>query len=226
MTKKLVLVFGCLALLTSLATIAQADAITFTYMHGKGTPAVHVDTTGVSLVNAQQFLVTDTTTDVSMPLVGFVQVSTGSATSYTAAMGLLAATFAPGTGLNVQVDAPACVGGSLPGICLQGTANGGSYAATRGGTGSFESLFKVTYVSPFVTSLFGLPNTWQSVGSDSFTTSDNVFVDRGSTDTARLGSGQVTFQTPVGSGVPEPGTLALMGSGILGMAGLIRRRKS
>jgi len=223
MNKKLILALGCLALLTSLATIAQADAITFTYINGKGTSPVQVDTTGVSLVNGAQFLVTDTTTGGSANLPGFAQISTGPSTSYTAAMGLLAATFAPGSGLNVQVDAPGCVGGSLPGVCLQGTLNGGSYAAVRGGTGSFESLFKVTYVSPFVTSLFGLPNTWQPGGSDSFTTSDNRFVDRGSTDTARLGSGQVTFQTAV---VPEPGTLALMGTGILAVAGLIRRRMS
>jgi len=223
MNKKLILALGCLALLTSLATIAQADAITFAYIAGKGTSPVHIDTTGVSLVNGQQFLVKDTTTDVTMNLVGLVQVSTGASTSYTAAQGILAATFFPGSGLNVQVDSPACVGGSMPGVCIEGTANGGSYAAIRGGTGSFESLFKVNYVSPFVTSLFGLPNTWQPAGSDSFTTSDNVFVDRGSTDTARLGAGQITFETGV---VPEPGTLALMGTGILAVAGLIRRRMS
>ena len=97
------------------------------------------------------------------------------------------------------------------------------YVAVLHGAGSFQALFKLNYVSPYITALFGLPNTWLPVASDSFTTSDNIFVDRGSTDTARLGSGQVTFQTTT---VPEHGTLALMGGGILGMAGLIRRRKS
>ena len=222
MNKKLILALGCLALLTSLATIAQADAITFAFFGGKGTP-VNVDTSGVKLVGAQLLAVKDTTTNSVQFLTGSVDISTGAATSYVAAGGLLSATFSTGTGLEVQVDSASCVGGTLPGVCLQGTVNGGSYVAAMGGTGSFQALFKVAYVSPFVTSLFGLPNTFLQVGSDSFTTSDNVFVNGGSTDLARLGAGGVTFQTP---SVPEPGTLALMGTGILGVAAMIRRRLS
>jgi hypothetical protein len=99
----------------------------------------------------------------------------------------------------------------------------GKYVASMGGTGSFQALFKVAYVSPFITSLYGLPNTWLQTGSDSFTTSNNVFVNGGSTDLARLGAGGVTFQT---SSVPEPGTLALMGTGILGVAAMVRRKMS
>ena len=223
MTKKLILALGCVALLTSLSTIAQADAITFAFFGGKGTP-VNVDVSGVKLNGALLIGVKDTTTNsVITPLVGTVDVSTGASSSYNAALGILNATFKPGSGVEVDVDSASCVGGTLPGVCLQGTLNGGSYLASQFGTGLFGGLFKVSYVSPYITSLFGLSNQWQQVGSDAFTTSDNVFQNGGSTDLAKLGAGGITFQTPT---VPEPGTLALMGTGILGMAGMIRRRMS
>ena len=223
MNKKLILALGCLALLTSLVTIAQADAITFGFFGGKGTP-VNVDATGVSLVGGQLLGVKDTTTNSAVTfLSGPVNISTGAATSYVAAGGLLSATFKSGSGVEVEVDSASCVGGSMPGVCLQGTVNAGKYVASMGGTGSFQALFKVAYASPFITSLYGLPNTWLQTGSDSFTTSNNVFVNGGTTDLARLGAGGVTFQTP---SVPEPGTLALMGTGILGVAAMVRRKMS
>jgi hypothetical protein len=75
-------------------------------------------------------------------------------------------------------------------------------------------------VSPYVTSLFGQPNQWLQPGSDSFTTGHNSFANGGRTDTASLGQGGITFQTPV----PEPGTLAMFGGGIIGLAGVIRRK--
>jgi hypothetical protein len=58
--------------LTSLVTIAQADAITFGFFGGKGTP-VNIDTTGVSLVNGQLLGVKDTTTNSVTFLTGAVK---------------------------------------------------------------------------------------------------------------------------------------------------------
>jgi hypothetical protein len=79
----------------------------------------------------------------------------------------------------------------------------------------------VTYVSPFVPALFGDPNAWLPTGSDSLATSVNQFTNGGNTDTATLGGGSITYQTPT---VPEPDSLAPLSTGVLGLASVIRRK--
>jgi hypothetical protein len=109
----------------------------------------------------------------------------------------------------------------MPGVCLQGSLNSnGQYVGTKLSTGSFQALFQVDYVSPYITSLFGDPNVWLQTGSDSLNTGVNRFQNGGKTDVAILTGGDITFQTPA----PEPGTLAMVGSGILGLAGVLRRK--
>ena len=44
------------------------------------------------------------------------------------------------------------------------------------------------------------------------------------TDYTQLFGISMAFQTYMGSSVPEPGSLILLGSGVLGLAGVLRRR--
>ena len=91
----------------------------------------------------------------------------------------------------------------------------GAYQATNGGTGSFQGLFDVHYVSQEVTGLFHLPNAFMKGGSDLLNTSFNNFnfVTK-MADSAIVTGGKITFQTPI----PEASTLALVGSGLVGLA--------
>jgi hypothetical protein len=220
MTKKFALTLGCLALLLgSLSSVALADAITFSFV--TGAPSVTINASGLSAGPAMVLLVSDSDFSEVFSLVGTATISTGAASSYVASGGNLTAQYLPGPGIEVLVDSASCVGGAHPGVCLEGVLNSnGQYTASLNGTGSFQALYTVTYVSPYIPGLFGDAKGWQTSGSDSLTTSANKFQNGGHTASATMGGGSITYQTPV----PEPGTLALLGSGILGMAGLLRRK--
>jgi hypothetical protein len=218
MIKKVTLALGCFALLVSLSSVALADAITFSFVTAK--PSVAASTSGLSAGPALVLLVSDSNLSQVFSFVGTATISTGKASSYVASGGNLTAQYLPGSGIEVQVDSASCVGGAHPGVCLEGIQNYGQYTATYKGTGSFQALFTVTYVSPYIPSLFGDPYGWQTTGSDSLTTSANIFKNGGTTDSAKLGGGAITYQTPV----PEPSTLGMLGSGILGLGAVLRRK--
>jgi hypothetical protein len=98
--------------------------------------------------------------------------------------------------------------------------DGGSLLSTvPNGTGSFLATFNVTYVSPAALALFGLGPGFLPDGSVALTLGNAKF--NGTTFTADIGGGSVTIQT---AAVPEPASLALFGSGIIGLAGLLRRK--
>lgn len=210
MIKKLTLALGCLALLASFTSTARADAITFTFVGG---PLVNIDSTGLSAGPSTVLLISDTKLNLVFSFLGTATLSTGAATSYTSTASTLSAVY--GAGGSVLVTSAACGG-----TCLTGNLNAnGAYAAALGQTGSFQGLFNVTYVSPVITSMFADPNTWLPVGSDSLNTGHNAFTPGGTTAQADLLGGQISFQT-----IPEPASLALFGTGILGLAGVIRRK--
>jgi hypothetical protein len=219
MTRKMILALGCLALLASLSGLARADSISFSFVFS--TNPVHADASGLTAGPALNVLVSDTKIPAVFTLIGSATISTGPASLYTETSTTVTADYMSGAGIEVEVDSASCVGGAMPGICLQGILNGnGNYVGTEHSTGSFQALYTVTYVSPYVTGLFGDPNAWLPTGSDSLDTSFNSFSSGGHTDTAVLSGGTITFQTPV----PEPSTLALLASGILGLASVVRGR--
>jgi len=216
MTKKVLLALSCIALLVSFSSAAMADLITFNFLFSSTKTPVAVNQTGLSVVNGATISVSDATTQQAFLLVpGTASLSTGAATSYSNGGGMIDAVYGPGGAVSV-------VSGLCGGTCLSGNMNGtGTYATTTGKNASFQGLFTVTYVSPYITSLFGLPNTWDAnSGADSITTGRNTVL-TSTTASAELGGGTISFST-----VPEPGTLALMGTGMLGLAGLIRRKSS
>jgi len=197
------------------AASAVADQINFNFT--TGAPNSVTATSAAGLVSGPSMLqnISDTTTGVVIAQSGkYVTGNTGPAINLAQFTNLVIGAFTASGPNSVLVE------DSANNVLVAGVMqDGGSLLSTvPNGTGSFLATFNVTYVSPAALALFGLGPGFLPDGSVALTLGNAKF--NGTTFTAAIGGGSVTIQTPV----PEPGTLALFGSGIIGLAGLLRRK--
>jgi hypothetical protein len=224
MTKKVIPAMGCLALLATFSGAALADSITITYSVTTATVGTIANKTGSpSLTGGPvggQIDVKDTNTGLTLVLpagsTGMIQSDNN--ISYAAGSSLLSASYAGSGAIQVEILSSYCPGG----ICLSGTNNFGTYTAAKGDGGGWGGVFDVTYLSPAILAFFGdSTDLVDPNGGTAFTTHNNTWRAGGTASSAQFGSGTITLQT---TPVPEPGTLALIGTGFLGLGHLLRRK--
>lgn len=218
MTRKAIYIFGCFALFLLFTNVAMADSITFTF--GIGSLPVPVSASGgsggmVSMAPVGDVVVKNSLgTAFALPD-GIVTITSHNDTFYTDALGVVDALYAGSGVLEVSVTSAAVCGGA----CLSGDLNQGMYFALNGDGGVWGGVYAVTYVSPAILALFGEQGWYHFPhGPDAFTTTYNVVGPN--LTTAELDSGSISFQTYT----PEPGTLLLLGTGVLGLAKALWRK--
>lgn len=203
-------VVALLLLVLGAGLLASADQITFSFVSQAGNlTTVIASSAGLTAGPALNVLVTDSTTGVSSPLSGLVNMSTGPSSSFTVLPTVVVSSFTAGGSDSVSI-----VNAITLAPILTGTTNDNStmVATYPGGTGAFLAGFHVTFVDPSVLAAFGL-KTVDPRGSLSLTFGQDVLTGKSIAGVAGGGSITVTA-TPT----PEPASLGLLGGGILVLA--------
>jgi hypothetical protein len=231
MIKRLALTLTCSALFATSSVLAHADSITFTFLADKST----VQATAAGLTTSTTTLTMSISdTDNNPPITGLtadlVIVGTGPSSNFSTAnfegSGINYAAGATGV-VEVEITSPYCH--TAGNVCVEGTENKGTLSASAPYTnGSFGGSFLVTEVDEVdILNYFGY-ETFDASGSDQVSTGKDAFNKSGTIFTANFAGAQITIdgETPIPTtGSPEPSSLMLLGSGLLGFAGMLRRRR-